>query len=111
MKVLILSDSHGWTSEVEEIIKRHEGEVDLIFHCGDSELSASSPVLKNVYTVKGNCDFGVDFPEQIVEEVNGLRFFVTHGHMLNVKKTEMNLIYKAKENEADIVCFGHTHVP
>ncbi|MFA9558643.1 metallophosphoesterase family protein [Evansella sp. AB-rgal1] len=111
MKALIMSDSHGWTQEVLEIIQRHEHEIDAIFHCGDSELNSDSPELKSMNTVSGNCDFGSDFPNEITEDIKGYRFFVAHGHLLNVKMTEMNLLYKGKEVGAQIVCFGHTHIP
>lgn len=111
MRALIMSDSHGWEQEVANIIERHQGEVDAVIHCGDSELAEESPVLKNAYIVRGNCDFGVDFPEEITQEVKGVKFYVAHGHLLNVKMTAMNLVYKAQESDADVVCFGHTHVP
>ncbi|MBU9721962.1 MULTISPECIES: metallophosphoesterase family protein [Bacillaceae] len=110
MRALILSDSHGWTKEVQQVVQRHQKEVDVIFHCGDSELRETAPELENVISVKGNCDFG-DFPEEMTKEVKGTRFFVGHGHLLNVKMTEINLIYKGEEVQADVVCFGHTHVP
>lgn len=111
MKALIMSDSHGWDNEVKMVVDRHRNEVDAIFHCGDSELTGESPALEGVKTVRGNCDFGKDFPEEIVETVKGTTIFVAHGHLLNVKKTEMNLIYKGEEHGAKIVCHGHTHVP
>ncbi|UTR15519.1 metallophosphoesterase [Salipaludibacillus sp. LMS25] len=111
MRALIMSDSHGWENDLKVVVDRHRAEVDAIFHCGDSELSATSPALENVFTVRGNCDHGSDFPEEIVETVNGTTFFVGHGHLLNVKMTEMNLIYKGEEASADILCYGHTHIP
>ncbi|MFD1638906.1 metallophosphoesterase [Evansella tamaricis] len=106
-----MSDSHGWTTEVQQLVKRYENEVDVIIHCGDSELDYHSLELKNIILVRGNCDFGNGFPEEVVKDVKGVRFYVTHGHLLNVKMTEMNLIYKAEETGANVVCFGHTHVP
>ncbi|WP_078595134.1 metallophosphoesterase family protein [Evansella clarkii] len=111
MKALIMSDTHGWTSQVKEIVERHQDEVDVILHCGDSELRADDENLAGLYTVRGNCDFGNDFPEEMVKEAKGYRFYVSHGHLLNVKMSEMNLVYKGEENEAHFVCFGHTHVP
>ncbi len=111
MKVLIMSDSHGWEKEVEEVIDRHKEEVEGILHCGDSELNASAPVFENTTVVRGNCDMDDGLPEEAVEDFGGIRFFAAHGHLLNVKTTEMNLIYKAQESEADVVCFGHTHTP
>ncbi|ADU31387.1 metallophosphoesterase family protein [Evansella cellulosilytica] len=111
MRALIMSDSHGWEQEMQAVIDRHEKKVDAIIHCGDSELSKSSPLLKNVHIVKGNCDFGGDFPEELTIDVQGTKVFVAHGHLLNVKMNEMNLIYKSQETGANIVCFGHTHIP
>lgn len=111
MKVLIMSDSHGWQKEVEEVIARHEKEVDGILHCGDSELNASDVVFENTTVVRGNCDMDSELPEEAVKDIGGLRFFTAHGHLLNVKTTAMNLMYKARETEADVVCFGHTHEP
>lgn len=111
MKVLIMSDSHGWTEEVERIIKRHEEEVQGIIHCGDSELQANAEVFAQTAVVRGNCDMDSDFPEEVKQAFGPLTFFVAHGHLLNVKRTSMNLLYKAEEAEADVVCFGHTHIP
>ncbi|UCZ52152.1 metallophosphoesterase [Bacillus shivajii] len=111
MKALIMSDSHGWTEEVQQVVDRHKNEVDVMFHCGDSELKADAPCLQNVRTVRGNCDFDSTFKEELVEEVVETRFFVAHGHLLNVKMTEMNLLFKGEETGADIICYGHTHIP
>ncbi|WP_147803469.1 metallophosphoesterase family protein [Alkalicoccus halolimnae] len=111
MKVLIMSDSHGWTEKVAEVIDRHKDEVEGFIHCGDSELEASASMFEKVSVVRGNCDMDSQLPEERTEDINDLRFFVAHGHLLNVKSTEMNLIYKAQETESDVVCFGHTHMP
>ncbi|WP_256593134.1 metallophosphoesterase family protein, partial [Pseudomonas sp. 2822-15] len=73
-------------------------------------MNDGAPELDNVISVKGNCDFG-NFPEEIIQDVKGTRFFVGHGHLLNVKMTEMNLIFKGEEVGANVVCFGHTHIP
>ncbi|AND41698.1 MULTISPECIES: metallophosphoesterase [Cytobacillus] len=108
MKVLIVSDSHGLTSELSQIREMHP-DMDLMIHCGDSELQADHDSLRGYAAVRGNCDFEAAFPEDRVEEAGGLRFFVTHGHRYSVKSTLMNLSYKAREMEADIVCFGHSH--
>lgn len=111
MKVLILSDSHGWEDEIQLLVDRHKEEVDAILHCGDSELTADSSCLEEVTTVRGNCDFGADFPEEVVKDVKGTRFFVAHGHLLNIKMTAMNLLYRGEEEGAHILCHGHSHIP
>ena len=39
----------------------------------------------------------------------GIKIFVTHGHMYNVKSEYNTIFYKGKEVGADIVLFGHSH--
>ena len=109
-KVLIVSDSHGLTKELSVLRERHVNEVDLMIHCGDSELAPNDQVMSGYLTVLGNCDFGGGFPLETISEVAGRKFFITHGHRYAVKSTLMNLKYKAKELNAHIVCFGHSHV-
>lgn len=109
-RVLIVSDSHGSTELLEKIEKQHGQYVDLMIHCGDSELSEMDAVMKKFSSVKGNCDFYGDFPDDVTLEINGSKVFVTHGHLYSVKSTLVNLFYKAKELEANIVCFGHSHI-
>ncbi|WP_100405036.1 metallophosphoesterase family protein [Bacillus solitudinis] len=110
MKALIMSDSHGWSEQVIEVVKRHEKEVDVVFHCGDSELEQQSTALKNIIVVKGNCDFGSDFSEEREETVQGVKFYIAHGHHYNVKMSLDLITYRGEEKQADIVCFGHTHI-
>lgn len=109
-RILIVSDSHGSTELLEGIEKKHGNEVDLMIHCGDSELAETDAAIRNFKSVKGNCDFLGDFPEDETHEVNGKKIFVTHGHLYSVKSTLVNLFYKAKEMQADVVCFGHSHI-
>ncbi|MFF2447752.1 metallophosphoesterase family protein [Neobacillus sp. NPDC058068] len=109
-KVLVVSDSHGLTKELEVLKERHKGEVELMIHCGDSELSPDDKAISGYLTVLGNCDFGGGYPLEATSEVAGRKFLVAHGHRYSVKSSLMNLNYKAKEVKADIVCFGHSHV-
>lgn len=109
MKILIVSDSHGLIEELQEIKARYMHEVQLMIHCGDSELHAEDEALENFLVVQGNCDFIGIFPEDIVKDVGGVRIFVTHGHRYGVKSTLLNLSLRAQEAAANIVCFGHSH--
>ncbi|ADH98925.1 metallophosphoesterase family protein [Salisediminibacterium selenitireducens] len=111
MKALILSDSHGWKKEVATVRDRHQDEVDVIFHCGDSELPYDAPELKGIEAVGGNCDLGSDYPDEIVTSIGEERFFAGHGHLFGIKMSELNLVYKGMENDASICLFGHTHQP
>ncbi|MEH7354294.1 metallophosphoesterase [Neobacillus drentensis] len=109
-KVLVISDSHGLTKELEIIRERHLKEVDLMIHCGDSQLMPDDKAISGYLTVMGNCDFGGGYPMETISEAAGRKFFITHGHRYSVKSTLMKLKYKAQEVNADIVCFGHSHV-
>lgn len=107
-KILIMSDSHGLREEIEMIKTRHQ--LTSMIHCGDSELSANDPVLSNMIKVKGNCDFGTDFVNNQIVDIKEVPFFITHGHLYDVRTSLLPLSYRAAEVDAEIVCFGHTHV-
>lgn len=109
-KVLIMSDSHGLSNEVTQIKDRHKNEVDHLIHCGDSELGMDSIELDSFLKVGGNTDFDVSFPDEEELSADGLTFFVTHGHLHQVKSTLMPLSYRAEELGAQVICFGHTHI-
>jgi len=108
--VLIVSDSHGLTEEVQTVKERHKDEVDAMIHCGDSELEFDADEMKDYQKVRGNCDFDDRYPEDIDLDVAGMKFLATHGHLYRIKTTLMPLSYRAEEVGADIVCFGHSHM-
>ncbi|GGB28016.1 YfcE family phosphodiesterase [Virgibacillus dakarensis] len=107
-KVLIVSDSHGLTAELDQIKEKHQ--TDYMFHCGDAELDMDAAELEGFIKVAGNCDFDTRFPDEQLAEMEGVKFFITHGHLYNVKANLMTLSYRAQENNAQVVCFGHTHI-
>ena len=113
MKILIFSDSHR---NVEPMIGAVEMEKpDVIFHLGDLEsdaieLNKRFPAIP-LHSVPGNCDlmpFGV---RRIIITEGGKKIFATHGHIYNVKAGLDGLINTAASAGADVVLFGHTHVP
>lgn len=113
MKIGIISDSHGDNSAVEMAVKHMTG-VDAIIHLGD--YARDGKYIKKLYpgqlyVVSGNCDFftDADTPSELVLEMEGKRFLVTHGHKYRVKDGLNTLYYKGQELGADIVLFGHTH--
>lgn len=110
MKIVIVSDSHGDINSLSLIHERHLRESDLFIHCGDSELPAHHPVLSRYLSVRGNCDFDKQLLKERVEPITfGVRMFVTHGHLYDVKYSLTRLYYKARELEANLVCYGHSH--
>ncbi|PAF19839.1 metallophosphoesterase family protein [Terribacillus saccharophilus] len=110
MKILITSDSHGLTNEVNMLKQRHEDEVAAYIHCGDSELPFDAPEMEGYYRVAGNCDYDGAYPE--VEELTAseLPILITHGHLYGVKSSLRPLEKVAAERDAKIVCYGHSHV-
>lgn len=109
MQLLIMSDTHGDKSIISKV-KAYYPNADLYIHCGDSELTYGDKALTDFYYVRGNCDWDKKFAEEQILTVDDKVIFVTHGHKLNVKSTLMPLSYRAQEVNANIVCFGHSHL-
>ena len=109
MQVLVMSDTHG-DSQVIEKIRGFYPNAAAIIHCGDSELTFSHPALEGIQKVRGNCDMELVFPNEAVFDVGDVTFFVTHGHLFNVKSSILSLSYRVKEVGAQIACFGHSHL-
>lgn len=109
MRILIMSDNHGDERVLTQVIERETA--DHVIHCGDfCVVHTALPEQGRMTVVRGNCDFA-DVPDDLVWEGGGLRYFVTHGHRYQVKSSLMKLSYRAQEVDADIVCFGHSHLP
>lgn len=109
MKILVMSDTHGDAAIIQEV-KKQNLDVDAIFHCGDSELPFDASELKDVYKVRGNCDYDMNFPTEVIKEINGETIFTTHGHLFGVKSNLNALSFRAREVGADVVLFGHSHI-
>lgn len=108
--VLITSDSHGFRDEVKQLKERYREKVDGMIHCGDSELDFNHPAMEGFYKVAGNCDYDPEYEEELIIDIKGLRFFIAHGHHHNVKITLDPMAYRAAEQQATIVCHGHSHL-
>lgn len=115
MRIAVFSDTHGDIKRCIHIIDSIKP--DIVIHAGDCENDARAlismyPDLK-FYCVCGNNDFSRTFPPQVVFEADGKKIFVTHGHEYKVKyeSTYTTLYEKAKEFNADLCVFGHTHIP
>lgn len=110
MKVLVVSDNHRDESVLEDLINIHT-DVDLWLHCGDSELGSNHPIWETFKTVQGNMDWDSNHPKIIVESLGDTTFLVLHGHQHQVKRTLSEMEREAINNDADIVFYGHSHVP
>ncbi|MBM7555044.1 metallophosphoesterase [Thalassobacillus pellis] len=109
-RVLIVSDSHGFTNELQQLRDYYVNDVDAMIHCGDSELDHDAKPLEGFYYSKGNVDFDRNMEEEKVFTVGDLTFLVTHGHLYQIKSSLMPLNYRAEEAGADVACFGHSHM-
>jgi len=112
MKIIVVSDSHGSYHHLKRIMQLNR-DADIVVHCGDSrdeldEIQLEFPD-KMYYCVKGNCDWGA-LPLTLDFIVEGVHFFVTHGHMFNVKYGLYELDCAARERGAQVALFGHTHI-
>lgn len=109
MKYLVVSDNHGNREVLETLFNHYRQSVDVMIHCGDSELSAQDSLWEGVEKVTGNCDYDSGYPKTLTIETPLDRIFVTHGHLYDVRFGLQTLSFKVAEEHADLVLFGHTH--
>jgi len=116
LKILVISDSHNviLDSQINDI--KREGQFDLLIHCGDkyndAEKFAGKLNIEGVLNVPGNCDYNFNITGtkfNIVQDIEGKKFLITHGHTHNVKMELGRLKDYAKKYKVDIVVYGHTH--
>lgn len=114
MKILVMSDSHGRRDLVEDCVRRHT-EAEVVIHLGDvlTDVEYLVPQFpeKQFYFVHGNCDWRTDYPAAQCVEIGGVRVFFAHGHRLAVKYGLTTFMAVARQNEAHICLYGHTHEP
>lgn len=113
MKVLILSDTHGYNDTMYEVIDR-ETPFDMLIHCGDLEGAYDELRTKvncTLHVVAGNNDYDPDMDRVRVFDIGKYKAVLTHGHRYRLYSDLSPLFYLAVENHADFVFFGHTHVP
>ncbi|MCI8650507.1 MAG: metallophosphoesterase [Anaerotruncus sp.] len=114
MRIIVMSDTHRDFFSIQELVKKHQ-RADLFLHLGDGARELAE--IQGLYPdfsflgVRGNCDFGTDAPLASCFCCGDAKIFYTHGHMYNVKYGLEDLLHAGKEMEANVVLFGHTHIP
>ena len=125
MKIIVISDIHGslfYMNKIKEIIDKSN--VDKIVLLGDLYYHGPRNPLTQEYNpqqvanilnsykdkilcVRGNCDAQVDemisefkFNDNVKLDINGKRFFFTHGHKYNIDNLPDNI---------DVIVYGHYH--
>ena len=110
MRIGVFSDSHGDISAARRFFDSL-APLDALFHLGD--YAADGEKLSKlfscpVYAVRGNCDFRSDEPSERVVDLGGKRFLLLHGHQYYYAEA---MLYRGEEVHADMVLYGHTHMP
>lgn len=114
MKILVFSDSHRSLSGMYAAIDLHRPQ--QVIHLGDmmddaEEVAEHYPRLP-FCLVPGNCDgWGVAVPVKKQITLEGKSILLSHGHRWGVKIGYDAAIADARAVGADILLFGHTHVP
>ena len=110
MRIGVFSDSHGDISPARRFFDSI-APLDCLFHLGD--YAADGDKLGKLFScpvcaVRGNCDFRSDAPLERQVDLGGKRFLLLHGHQYCSMSA---LMYRGEEVHADMVLYGHTHLP
>lgn len=115
MKILVLSDSHSGLSFMRRAIEavRPNAVIHLGDYFDDGEAMAQEYPQIAFHQVAGNCDryrAPVYAREMLSYSVCGVKLYMTHGHLHNVKMTDLRLLADARAAHVQAVLYGHTHV-
>lgn len=113
MKILIVSDSHGKNTNLDRVLQQ-VSPIDMLIHLGDLEGTEDyiEAVAEWPYEmISGNNDYFTDIEREKMITIGSYRVLLTHGHRQQVYCGTEVIKEWAKEKGADIVMFGHTHVP
>lgn len=114
-RAVVFSDSHGDYDVLERIMERYRDNAELFIHLGDGERELEYLRFvygeKKILFVRGNCDWDSEAPDYDLADFCGKRIFFTHGSLYGVKGGTERVIAEAQKHAADILLFGHTHIP
>ena len=102
MKICVVSDSHG-DREILRRIYLSNPNCDIYLHLGDSQLEEY--LINPFVSVKGNCDYFLDFPSfRIIKTPYG-NIYCEHGHIHG--KGNISLL---DQFDSKVYLYGHTHI-
>lgn len=112
MKVLVLSDSHGYGKNAFLALEK-EKDCKTVFFLGDGIRDIESIKKdfsdKQFIIVRGNNDYGSDAQLTAYKYIDGCTVVAAHGHMYSVKYGLYDLLSHAEGVRANVVFYGHTH--
>lgn len=112
-QILIISDTHYLRkNDLVSFLEKFQ-DIVAVIHCGDIYLGYEPHEFDSLipfYICRGNNDFA-NIPRIENFEIDGIRFTITHGHIHNFAYNPLSLQALLEDYPADVICFGHTHIP
>lgn len=116
MRVLVVADTHirsASTRRLPDAARAELASADVILHAGDivsGEVLDDLRTLAPVHAVLGNNDVELAglLPEQLVLDLDGVRVGMVHD---SGPRTGREGRLRRRFPDADLVVFGHSHVP
>lgn len=116
MKILVISDTHGDARNLQFVVEKLGDKLDLVIHLGDgaSDLDKLTPGSLGAVprvVVRGNMDTDPSLPSDRIASAREHRIYAAHGHSALAAGSFLPLLYAAREVNASVCLFGHTHIP
>lgn len=113
MRIGVVGDIHGNYTALQNAV-RQMGKIDHLWFTGDGvreiRLLAEATGLF-VRGVRGNCDFTTSYPDEELFNLENHTIWLTHGHLYGVKSSLTRLSLAGAEKGAQLIVYGHTHLP
>lgn len=117
MKFVVLSDIHGRADLAERAASSHPDRDGVLF-LGDGIRDLSDTLTRGLFGgVRGNCDESsftggsYELSEELFLNLGEYNVIMMHGHTHSVKSGEEMAVVYASKRGADILLYGHTHMP
>ena len=120
MKILVVSDLHGREDLFRRACLMH-GDRDGVLFLGDGTRDIDADALTQnggfFAGVRGNCDplsvrvQNYDFDTELFLSIGEYNVIMMHGHLYGVKGGIERAVAYASSRGADILLYGHTHIP
>ena len=106
MRILVVSDTHGDEGALQRAVQAQPS-ARTVIHLGDGAREAEAVAAR--FPDRMFWQAGLLYARE--ETLGGKRLFFTHGHLYGVKTGLYRVCCAARERQADILLFGHTHQP
>lgn len=120
MTAIILSDTHGMSHRIEQVLSLNR-RADALLFLGDGIRDLSEEIISSPTRlfggVRGNCDSfslltsNYSFSDELLLQMGAYTVLMMHGHRHSVKSGTDAAIRYAASRGADVLLYGHTHIP